>query len=132
MTFFLFHAGFMAIAFIFITAGLVIVRSANLKRRYFKFHRIAGTLGVASGILGLIAAFIMVSMTSGKHLNFPHTYLGATVILGMICTLSLGILQFKVKGKTQKIRIAHQWFGRATFLILLAAIFSGLMQAGII
>ena len=132
MTPFLLHAGFMAIGFILIAASVVIVKTPALKRRYFKLHRLAGAAGTVSGLLGVAAAAVMVSTNAGEHVSVPHAYLGVLAILGMICTLSLGILQFKWKGKAQKIRTVHQWSGRTTVLLTLAAIVTGLLHAGII
>jgi hypothetical protein len=132
MTLFFVHIGFMAIGFISITGGIIIVKTPSLKRRYFKYHRFKGIAGTVSCLLGLAVAVAMVSGPGGNHLNVPHAYLGTIAILGMICTVSLGLSQFKWKAKTQEIRTAHRWSGRTTALFLLAAVISGLLQAGIL
>lgn len=132
MYFLLFHAGFMVMSFMMIALGIVIVKTPALKRRYFKYHRIAGITGTISGLLGLTAATVMVSVSTGEHVHVPHAWLGVITLLGMLGTLSLGFSQFKWKAKAQKIRIIHMWSGRTTALLLTAAAVTGILHAGIL
>jgi hypothetical protein len=132
MTPFFLHIGFMAAGFLCIAAGIVIVKTPALKRRYFKLHKAAGIAGTLCGLAGAAAAVVMVYLNDGGHLKVPHAYLGILAVLGMVCTVSLGLAQFKWKAKALKIRTFHQWAGRATVLLLLAAILTGLIHAGII
>jgi hypothetical protein len=132
MTLFPYHAGLMVISLSIIATGIVIVKTPSFKRRYFKYHRIAGIAGTICSLMGLIAAVVMVSINTGEHINVLHAYTGAVAILGMICTVLLGLLQFRWKAKVKKMMAVHRWSGRATTLILIAALITGLLQAGIL
>ncbi|MBN1383030.1 MAG: hypothetical protein JXA41_15300 [Deltaproteobacteria bacterium] len=132
MQLFLFHAGFMAISMLCVAAGITIVKTPALKRRYFPYHRIAGIAGTVCVYLGLATAVVMVSIGMGQHVRVPHAWLGILTVLGMTATLALGFLQFTWKAKTQKIRASHRWLGRAMALLLPAAAITGLIHAGIL
>ncbi|MBN1664216.1 MAG: hypothetical protein JW943_11495 [Deltaproteobacteria bacterium] len=121
----------MAAGCLSIAGGIIIVKTPSLKRRYFKFHKTKGLAGAVSCLAGLTAAVVMVSGQGGGHLNVPHAYLGVMALLGVFCTASLGLWQFRWKAKAQEIRNAHRWFGRISSLLLLAAVISGLLHAGI-
>lgn len=126
------HAGFMAVAFILMLAGAVIVRFFKKKRWWLTAHRrmgLAGSVGVTIGVAG---AFVMVSLFEGSHLSVPHTYIGVISFLSALLTPTLGIMQFRLWQRAASIRTIHRWSGWMTIILMTTTIISGLVHAGII
>jgi hypothetical protein len=80
-----------------------------------RLHKNLALLGVSFVLMGLSTAAYMVSVYMGTHFEREmHAYLGASVLVFIIATPTLGMLQFRLKNK--KIRIFHRWSGRITIL----------------
>lgn len=127
---FLVHVGLMVGGFILLVSGVYIVMRLRKQRWWFKTHRWLGLLGAGALLLGLVAAAVMVSLSSGRHVQGLHAYLGVATILLALITVSLGLLQFRLKKKS--IRIIHHWTGRATVIMQALTILVGLRLIGIL
>lgn len=130
MPVFLLHAGSMVVGFVLMATGVMVAMSLRTRRWWLKTHRLLGSLGAASAILGLIAAIIMVSLSSGHHLSGLHPSLGSVTVLAAAVTPTLGALQFRLRNK--KIRVVHRWAGRFTIVLGAGAVVTGLHLAGIL
>ncbi len=127
-----FHGGFMTAALLFMAAGALTARFMKKKGWWLKVHRFLETAGYASLLAGLLAAVVMVSLFSGRHLALPHAWLGVIIAIGATGTFTMGLLQFKVPAEARKIRPLHRWSGRITIVLLIINILSGLTLIGII
>jgi len=126
------HGGFMIAALLLMAAGAVTARFMKKKRWWLKIHRVLETAGYASLLAGLLAAVVMVSLFSGRHLALPHAWLGVIIVIGAAGTLAMGLLQFRMPAGARKIRPLHRWSGRITLMLLTINILSGLTLIGII
>jgi hypothetical protein len=126
------HAGFMGTAFLLMAAGAAVARFAKRQRGWLNRHRFLGLCGAASALIGLTFAVVMITRTGGAHLGSPHTYLGAATLLMIIVAPSLGFAQFRYRKMAAPIRMGHRWSGRATLIMMLITLMTGLSLAGIL
>lgn len=126
------HGGFMVAAMLLMTAGALTARFMKKKGWWLKLHRSFETVGLAALLAGILAAVVMVSLFSGRHLALPHAWLGVIIVIGAAGTLAMGLLQFRMPTRTRKIRPLHRWSGRITIVLLIINILSGLTLIGII
>jgi hypothetical protein len=133
MPFFLIHAVLMAAGFLFVFTALIVAMTQRRKRWWLKIHKAIGLTGGSLILLGAVTAVAAVASTpEGHHLRTPHTWLGVLTVLVAFITPTIGLLQFRLSGKTETLRVVHRLFGRLLNLIAPVAIFLGLRVAGII
>lgn len=133
MPLFLIHAALMATGFLFVFTALIIAMTQRRKRWWLKIHKAIGLTGGSLILLGAVTAVAAVASTpEGHHLRTPHTWLGVLTVLVAVITPTIGLLQFRLPGKTETLRVVHRLFGRLLNIIAPVAIFLGLRVAGII
>ncbi len=124
--FWIFHASVMVMGFLFMTIGIAIAKVARKKDWWLKAHKAMGIYGAASTVVGLIVAFIIVSMSGEDHFKVPHAFIGISAIIFSVLTPILGFAQFMVEKGFKKVQAAHRWSGRITFTLILINILIGL------
>ena len=133
MPLFLIHAALMAAGFLFVFTALIVAMTQRRKRWWLKIHKAIGLTGGSLMLLGAVTAVVAVASTpEGHHLRTPHTWLGGLTVLVAIITPTLGLLQFRIPGKVETLRVIHRLFGRILNLIAPVAILLGLRVAKII
>jgi hypothetical protein len=125
-SFWIIHASLMVLGFLLMLTAMIIARFYKDTPWWFKRHKRIAPLGAAISVVGLIMAFIMVSMSSGEHFTIPHHILGLLAVIYAIITPILGIAQFKIKKNKKKIRAAHRWSGRITITLMALNIIFGI------
>lgn len=133
MPLFLIHAALMAAGFLFVFTALIVAMTQRRKRWWLKIHKAIGLTGGSLILLGAVTAVAAVASTpEGHHLRTPHTWLGVLTVLVAVITPTIGLLQFRLSGKTETLRVVHRLFGRLLNIIAPVTIFLGLRVAGII
>jgi uncharacterized membrane protein len=133
MPLFLIHAALMTAGFLFVFTALIVAMTQRRKRWWLKIHKAIGLTGGSIILLGAVTAVAAVASTpEAHHLRTPHTWLGVLTLFLAIITPTLGLLQFRLPGKTETLRVVHRLFGRLLNLIAPVTIFLGLRVAGII
>jgi hypothetical protein len=126
------HAGSMLSGFLSMTAGALSAMFFKSKRWWLRLHKTAGILGVLSILFGLASVILMITFSGGEHFSVTHAYIGAITAAFAAVTPTLGVLQFKVKSYSAKIRIMHRWSGRITLVFAIITIVTGLRISGIL
>ena len=123
------HAGCMLAGVLSMTAGISI---AMIRRKgwWLRVHRWFGSIGVMGLLLGLVAALYMVARETGQHFAVPHAWLGIVTVLTVVGTYAIGVTQLKIK--SPHMRPLHRWAGRASFMLLVLNILSGLFLVGVL
>ncbi len=124
------HAGLMSLGFLCMITGLVIARYFRTKKWWLRMHRPIGIAGALMSGAGLIAGFLMVSLTSGQHIRILHSAFGLLAIALITGTPFLGLAIFRKGGDKARYRIMHRWYGRSTLLLMFVTILLGLQRAG--
>ncbi len=125
--FLLLHAGFMIIGFLSMVTGASAAMFMRRKAWWFRFHKGAGFFGTYCILAGVVASVSMIALSAGEHFRITHHYVGLITAAVGVCTLLLGIVQFKVKDQAARIRSIHRWSGRFTLLMAFVAVGSGLL-----
>jgi hypothetical protein len=119
-----YHFMFVFAGFASLAGGAFTARYLKKRKGWIRLHKNLALIGVTFVLIGLSAAAYMVSVYMGTYFEQElHAYLGASVFVFIIATPILGMLQFRFKNK--KIRVAHQWIGRITILLMIFTIFAG-------
>jgi hypothetical protein len=126
------HAASLVLAFLLMTAGMLVARFGKRSKRWLPLHKALGYSSAALGAVGLMAGIVMVQTGSGRHLRVPHAFLGAATLVAVAAAPILGKAIFAAKARRKEIRALHPWVGRAAILLMVATIVSGLAQAGIL
>jgi hypothetical protein len=127
-----YHAVLMSLGLLLMATGVTIARFMKKKKWWLKAHRLLGSAGAASSVIGIIFAFYMVGSSGGIHFRVTHTFLGALTAIFIISMPILGVLLLKIKKKRNIIRNVHRWSGRITLVLMLFTIIGGLLLVGII
>lgn len=126
------HALSMSLAFLMMTAALLIARYGKKKKWWLKAHKILGITSAALTVIGLGLGIFMVAAKGQSHLRVPHAWIGLLAILAASAAPLLGRAIFSTKTKKQELRRFHRWTGRTALILMTLTILSGLFQAGII
>ena len=130
MILFKWHAALMAAGFLSFVSALLFAATQRRKPWWLRRHRAAGILGTLFILSGMTAAIAAVAAAVKGHLRTPHTWLGALTIAAAVATPLLGLLQFKIRERTGRLRATHRLCGRILTGAALAAILFGLRMAG--
>jgi hypothetical protein len=130
MILFKWHAGLMAMGFLFFFSAALVAATQKRKPWWLRRHRAAGILGTLFILSGMTAAIAAVAVAGKGHLRTPHTWLGALTIAAAVATPILGLLQLKIRERTGRLRATHRLCGRILTGAALVAILFGLRIAG--
>jgi hypothetical protein len=129
--FFILHIFLMATASLGIFAGVSAAMFFRKNKNWLKFHKTVNSFSFGGMSVGIITAFIYVSISGGRHIDGFHQIAGLTAFILASITMMAGFYQFKAKNKPA-VRKAHRWLGRLSLLIFLTAITLGLTLINII
>lgn len=132
MILFKWHAGLMAAGFLSFFSALLVAATQRRKTWWLRRHRAAGILGTLFILSGMTAAVAAVAAAATGHLRTPHTWLGALTIVVAISTPILGLLQFKIREPSGRLRAIHRLCGRILTGTALVTILFGLRMAGLL
>jgi len=125
------HAALLSAGLVVLVAGMFVAR-LRTQRWWMKGHRAVMLAGAALAATGLLYGYFMVQEATGMHLRVPHSFLG---VLSLVMTLGMtasGLVVLRVARKHPSMRPVHRWAGRATILLLVLTVLSGLVQAGVL
>ncbi|OPX79363.1 MAG: Eukaryotic cytochrome b561 [Methanosaeta sp. PtaB.Bin039] len=126
-----YHASMMILAFLCLlsAAYLAVFRP---RRYWLRWHRMMGLSGAGLALLGAVVAGYMVSASSGKHMAYPHSWIGLLVAAMLVLTPSLGLAQFHFRHWASRIRPIHRWSGRLTIVLMALNMLAGLRLIGLL
>ena len=130
--FILFHIILMALGILCIITGVSAAVFFRRKRYWLKVHKSFNSI---SGILlsaGATMAITAIWQQKGDHLDGFHPVTGSIALGFTFVSLFLGFYQFKAGNRRQVFKTFHRWLGRLSVLLIIAALISGLVRAGII
>lgn len=127
-----YHATPMIIGSILMLMGAIVSRFFKGNRWWLNVHRALGVTGALISLFGFSIAFYMISASGEIHFNVLHSYLGAVTIFMVLITPIIGFLQFRLKSNRTLIRKVHRWSGHITITLMVIAIISGMVQAGVL
>jgi hypothetical protein len=130
MILFKWHAGLMVAGFLFFFSALLVAATQRGKLWWLRRHRAAGILGTLFILSGMTAVIAAVAAAAKGHLRTPHTWLGAFTIAAAVATPILGLLQFKIRQQTGRLRATHRLCGRILTGTAVVTILFGLRMAG--
>jgi hypothetical protein len=122
-----YHAIFMSLSMIFLTAAMFcVVYKRNLKKKYLSYHHYLGTLGVVSAIIGLIIGIYMVNQLDSGHIRILHSGLAVLDLIVAIVALVLGIVFMTKKDLKRKVRKPHMYIGGLAIFLMAVVVLMGL------
>ncbi|MBD3190630.1 MAG: hypothetical protein GF308_08295 [Candidatus Heimdallarchaeota archaeon] len=124
-----YHAALMIISFLLLIAGWIVAHFYRSQRWWYRTHRLLSLIGSIFGVLGLIMGIIMVSLTTKAHFRVAHSILGLITIIFLVFQPISGILLSKIRFKRKERKIAHRWIGRILYLLMVASIVLGFLEA---
>lgn len=129
-----FHLGFMCLSCLCMIAAIVVARFFKAKKWRITAHKTLNYSAVASVLVGLTFAVIMVATSGGSPESLPHRLAGGSAVLGALAAIFLGrsIFTQRDKNETASRRRLHRWVGRLEAFLMLAAILLGLLFVGLL
>lgn len=126
-----YHASMMVAGVIL--SGLA-VSAIYMKKKpwWFKGHKALGALGGSLMVAGVLTAAYMIASSGGTQFRVPHAWLGLTVIVLIITSLSLGMVFVYSRQLKKMARLPHLWLGRGIALLEVIEIVLGLVLVGLI
>lgn len=112
------HFIVMLAGFIHLSIAMLLV-AFHKPKKWYSLHIIFATTGVELIVIGLL-------ILSGLILDIPHGIIGLVVAIILISELIGGYIAVKTKEK--RIRLAHIWFGRVIYIIILVVIILGIIN----
>lgn len=122
----------MALAVLCIITGVSAAVFFRHNRYWLKVHKLFNS---TSGIFlsaGVAMSITAVWQQKGEHLDGFHPVTGSLALVLTIVSLLLGFYQFHAGNRIQVFKTFHRWLGRLCVLLVIAALISGLVRAGII
>jgi len=126
------HAGPLGAGLASMAAAVLIAVFYRKKGWWLRAHRTCGLLGAALSVSGLAVGIYMVEDSTGEHFRVPHAYLGLVTIILLIMTPAIRYIALRHREKMAKMMRVHRWAGRATLLLMLLAVITGLFAAGVL
>ncbi len=124
------HSGIMLVGMLLLALGIAVAIFFREKTWWLRRHRTSVSWGVAALLPGFVAAIYMVSRQTGVHLAVPHAWLGMVTIAFALSTYLMGMIM--IKKVNAAIGPFHRWSGRATIVMILLNIISGLYLTGVL
>ncbi|NPU83170.1 MAG: hypothetical protein HPY65_01685 [Syntrophaceae bacterium] len=128
----LIHGLLMGTGFGLMTLAGIVSRFLKRKRWWLKGHRALGIAGAVMLVPGAAAAYFLVEASTGVHLQEPHTWLGAAVLVLSFTAPIVGILAFRIRAHAARLRMVHRWSGRLALAAALLTVLTGLRLVGIL
>ncbi|PKN34910.1 MAG: hypothetical protein CVU61_05985 [Deltaproteobacteria bacterium HGW-Deltaproteobacteria-19] len=128
----LIHGLLMGAGFGLMTSAGVVSRFLKRKRWWLKGHRALGIAGTVTLVPGAAAAYFLVEVSTGVHLQEPHTWLGTTALALSWTAPVLGLLAFRIRAHAVRLRTVHRWIGRLALAAALLTVLTGLRLAGLL
>lgn len=130
MILFLGHAALMAAGWAIAVSAILVAATQRKRRWWFRVHRGLGLSAAVLILAGGAMAVAAVALSTGEHFRSPHTWLGALTVAMAVAAPLLGFLQFKIRGRAERLRASHLLGGRFLAGAGLVAILLGLRLAG--
>ena len=111
------HFYAMLIAVIFLTISIILV-TIHKPKKWFYLHIFCSTTGITLTIIGVI-------LLMGLNLTIFHGVVGLIAIIFLIGELIAGFIARKTKNK--RIRSFHLWVSRIIYIVVLIAVFLGIL-----
>jgi len=126
-----YHASMMVTGVIF---SAMAVSAIYMKKKpwWFKWHRLLGATGGALMIAGASTAAYMIAASGGTQFRVPHAWIGLTIIIMVLVSLSLGMVFVYSNRLKKKVRVPHLWLGRTISALEIIEIFLGLALVGLL
>jgi hypothetical protein len=126
-----YHAAMMVTGVI-LSALAVSALYMKKKPWWFKGHKALGALGGSLMIAGVMTAAYMIAASGGTQFRVPHAWIGLTIIIMVLVSLSLGMVFVYSNRLKKKMRMPHLWMGRAITVLEMIEILMGLVLVGLI
>ncbi len=128
----IFHKSLMALATMCLITGVSAAVFFRQNRYWLKVHKAFNSIASIFLSAGVAMAIMAVWQHNGEHFAGFHPIGGRIAASFAIISLFLGFYQFQAKNRIQVFKTLHRWVGRLSVLLILAALISGLVHAGII
>ena len=130
--FIIFHKSLMALATLCLVTGVSAAVFFRRSRYWLKIHKAFNSIASIFLSAGVVMAITAVWQQKGYHLDGFHHIIGSIALGSAIISLFLGFYQFQAKNRMQGLKTLHRWLGRLSLLLVIVALISGLLRAGII
>jgi hypothetical protein len=110
------------------------VSAIYMKKRpwWFKGHKVLGATGGSLMVAGVLTAAYMIAASGGTQFRVPHAWMGLTIILMVLVSLSLGMAFVYSNRLKKKVRMPHLWLGRTIAVLEIVEILLGLILVGLL
>jgi hypothetical protein len=99
---------------------------------WFKGHKALGAVGGTLMIAGVLTAAYMIAASGGIQFRVPHAWMGLTIVILVLVSLTLGMVYVYSAKMKRKVRVPHLWLGRGISILEIIEILLGLMLVGLI
>ncbi len=130
--FIIFHKSLMVLGTLCLITGVSAAVFFRQSRYWLKIHKAFNSIAGIFLSAGIAMAITAVWQEKGEHLDGVHPVTGSIALGFAIISLCLGFYQFKAKSRIQIFKTIHRWLGRLALLLVIAALITGLIRAGII
>lgn len=121
------HIALMSLAGAGMITGAIIARYFKRRtKQWVKLHKAFQWGSAVSAVLGIVAAVIMVEVTTGVHLRVAHSIVAAASFGAIILAITAGYGFLRKKTHKKELRIMHRWLGRVAITAWLVTIVLGL------
>jgi preprotein translocase subunit YajC len=121
------HIVLMSLAGAGMITGAIIARYFKRKaKKWVKLHKGFQWGSAVSAVLGIVAAVIMVEVTTGVHLRVAHSIVAVVSFGAIMLAITAGYGFLRRKTHKKELRIMHRWLGRVAILAWLVTIALGL------
>jgi len=130
--FFFFHKLLVLLAALSMINGVSAAVFFRSKPYWLKIHK---SFNSSAGIFlfaGVLMAALMVFQQEGRHLNGLHPVIGLITFGLTVVSVLLGFYQFRAGARIKSVKSLHRALGRLTVIMIIGALISGLIYAGII
>ncbi|PKN73985.1 MAG: hypothetical protein CVU52_06890 [Deltaproteobacteria bacterium HGW-Deltaproteobacteria-10] len=128
----IFHKSLMALATLCLITGVSAAVFFRKNRYWLKIHKAFNSSAAFFMSAGASMAIAAVWQQKGDHLDGLHPVNGSIAIGLTIISLIIGFYSFKAKKRIPVFKTIHRWAGRLSLLLLIVALITGLMRAGVI
>jgi preprotein translocase subunit YajC len=121
------HIVLMSLAGAGMITGAIIARYFKRRtKKWVKLHKAFQWGSAVCAVLGIVAAVIMVEVTTGIHLRVAHSIVAVASFGAIVLAITAGYGFLRRKTHKKELRIMHRWLGRVAILAWLVTITLGL------
>jgi hypothetical protein len=99
---------------------------------WFRWHKVLGASGGSLMVAGVSTAAYMIAASGGTQFRVPHAWMGLTIIIMVVVSLSLGMVFVYSNRLKKKVRTPHLWLGRLIAGLEIVEILLGLVLVGLL